>query len=155
MAAKKNGNGNGGKEVVETGGGEEFSALSQLDTFQDLVAQNIGAGGISAFELDRIQVPAGGSTMWTINTLEGEEAVKEIEGIIVHMTRDRTGRRALKTAAAPPLTVHPTMESWAWASGLRMTKTSRMSARRVSSLSSDLMTRAEAKRVRRPRASSC
>ena len=78
MTAKKNGNGNGGKEVVETGGGDEFSALSHLDTFQDLVAQNIGAAGISAFELDRIQVPAGGSTMWTINTLEGEEAGKEI-----------------------------------------------------------------------------
>ena len=96
MPAKKNGNGNdkekdnGGKELVETGGEQEFSALSQLDTFQDLVAQNIGAGGISAFELDRIQVPAGGATMWMVNTLEGEEAMKEVEGIIVHMTEPRS-----------------------------------------------------------------
>lgn len=85
MPTKKNGN---DKELVKT---TDFMALTQpLENFRDLVDQNIGASGISAFELDRIRVPAGGSTLWTIDTLEGEEAVKEIEGIIIHMTDPRT-----------------------------------------------------------------
>ena len=90
MPAKKNGKNGNGKEVVKVEEASEFHALSELDNFKELVAQNIGAGGISAFELDRIQVPAGGSKMWTINTLEGEEAVNEIEGSIIHMTEPRS-----------------------------------------------------------------
>ena len=87
MPAKKNGN---GKELVEVTDNSDYLALEQIDGFKDLVQQNIGSSGVAAFELDRIKVPAGGGIMWTINTLEGEEAVKDIEGIIVHMTEPRS-----------------------------------------------------------------
>ena len=99
MAKKKNGNGNGNgdengaeeKAVVKASEESGYMALSQpLDDFKHIVAQNIGAGGVSAFELDRVQVPAGGGTMWAIETLEGEEAVKHLDGIIIHMTEPRS-----------------------------------------------------------------
>jgi hypothetical protein len=44
---------------------------------------NIGDGGLTAGDLERIKIPAGGGTVWTIPGLDGEEMVKEYAGIIV------------------------------------------------------------------------
>ncbi len=49
-----------------------------------ILMEAAGSSGITAMDLDRVKIPAGGGTMWTINTLEGEETTKTIEGIILH-----------------------------------------------------------------------
>lgn len=41
--------------------------------------------GIDGFSLSRISVPAGGGSMWTVPTLDGEENVKDLEVIVAHV----------------------------------------------------------------------
>lgn len=49
-----------------------------------IVKENIGGGDVSPFDLDRVKVPAGGTTLWEIPSLSGEaENVQEIRGIII------------------------------------------------------------------------
>ncbi len=54
-----------------------------LAEIRDAVSANLGDGGMSATDLERIKIPAGGGTAWTLQTLDGEEMVKELAGIIV------------------------------------------------------------------------
>lgn len=49
----------------------------------DIVKANIGDAGLNEWELDRIKIPAGGALSWSVPSLEGEEMVKELTGIIV------------------------------------------------------------------------
>lgn len=48
-----------------------------------ILRDNVGPGGISQFDLDRIKVPSSGATTWMIPSLDGEEPNKEIVGVIV------------------------------------------------------------------------
>lgn len=75
------------KEVVKK---NQESAISPFVVFQtpvaeirDAVAANLGDSGMSATDFERIKIPAGGGTAWTLQTLDGEEMVKELTGIIV------------------------------------------------------------------------
>jgi len=49
----------------------------------EIISENIGEGGISPLDLDRVRIPAGGGTSWEVPSLEGTEAVKELEGIVI------------------------------------------------------------------------
>lgn len=55
----------------------------------ELMRENVGAGGVSVFDLDRVRIPAGGGITWEVPSLEGPEAVKTIDGIIVHWREPR------------------------------------------------------------------
>lgn len=57
---------------------------------QDIVKANLGVGGINEWQLDRIKIPAGGAQQWTIQTLEGEDTVKQLNGIIIAWKDQRT-----------------------------------------------------------------
>lgn len=46
--------------------------------------ENLGNEQITPFDLDRVTVPAGGQLAWTVPGVEGEEIVKELEGVILH-----------------------------------------------------------------------
>lgn len=65
--------------------------LTQFDPaeLRTIVQDNVGAGGITEFDLDRVRVPAGGVTTWTIPTLEGEQETKELTGVIVYWREPR------------------------------------------------------------------
>lgn len=56
---------------------------TQLEAIREAMAVNLAGEGPSAGDLERIRVPAGGGTAWTIQGLDGEEMVKELAGIIV------------------------------------------------------------------------
>jgi hypothetical protein len=71
---------------------EETSAVSVIGNYAVMaagsdiaaaIAANLGAGAVSAFELDRAKVPAGGGTTWEIPSLDGTIEAKEIDGVIV------------------------------------------------------------------------
>lgn len=50
---------------------------------REVVGENL-AGGINRGELDKVTVPAGGGTFFSVPGIEGDEAAKELTGIIVH-----------------------------------------------------------------------
>lgn len=75
------------KELVKR---EKETATSTFVVFQtpvaeirDAVEANLGDNGMSASDFERIKIPAGGGTAWTLQSLDGEEMVKELSGIIV------------------------------------------------------------------------
>lgn len=51
---------------------------------KELLADNIGNGGIDQFSLTRVKVPAGGGIAWAVPTLEGVSVAQEFTGVIVH-----------------------------------------------------------------------
>lgn len=54
------------------------------------IEANMGGQDISAFSLDGIRWPTGGSTSWEVPTLEGPEVRKAITGVIVHHKNTRS-----------------------------------------------------------------
>ena len=66
-------------ELADTG----YLVLQKDSNIVEIVEENLGAEGVSAYDLDRVKIPAGGATAFEVPTLEGEESVKEIEGIII------------------------------------------------------------------------
>jgi len=75
------------KELVKT---ESTTAISPFVVFEtpvaeirDAVEANLGADEKSATHFERIKIPAGGGTAWMLQSLDGEEMVKELSGIIV------------------------------------------------------------------------
>lgn len=54
------------------------------ERLSEVIKANLGTQGISTFDMDRIKIPAGGSTVWQAPTLTGIENVESIEGIIIH-----------------------------------------------------------------------
>jgi hypothetical protein len=60
---------------------------TDLATIHAAMSTNIGAGGLSEFDLPRIKIPAGGGLQWAVPTLEGETIESAIEGVIV-LARD-------------------------------------------------------------------
>lgn len=73
---------------------EKTNALAILDTqftalalpqeeLQALLRENLG-GELGEFDIERIKIPSGGITSWSVPTLEGEpEMVKSLTGVIV------------------------------------------------------------------------
>lgn len=56
----------------------------ELDEIAALITENVGEGGITVNDLDRIKVPAGGGLFWEVPSAEGEpEAVKELHCIVI------------------------------------------------------------------------
>lgn len=56
---------------------------------QKVIRANIGNSSLSEFDVDRIKVPTGGNNLWAVPTLDGEENVKEIDGIVVFWKEPR------------------------------------------------------------------
>lgn len=56
----------------------------ELDEIAALITENVGDGGITVNDLDRIKVPAGGGVYWEVPSTEGDpEAVKELHCIVI------------------------------------------------------------------------
>src|SRR5437870_11732516 len=55
----------------------------QMSEIRDAVEANLGDGRMNVNDLERIKIPAGGGTAWTLQGLDGEEIVKELSGIVV------------------------------------------------------------------------
>ena len=78
--AKKN-------EMVPFG---EYAIVKQgVTAVAEMIQQNVGRKGISGRDLDRIKAPAGGGTLISVPSLEGEEAHKEIAGVVIYWNEPR------------------------------------------------------------------
>jgi hypothetical protein len=78
------------KELVKKEAVKKETAISPFVIFNTEIADireamnvNVGDGGLNATDLERIKIPAGGGTAWTIQGLDGEEMLKELSGIII------------------------------------------------------------------------
>ena len=76
------------KEVTVVEPSEYRIVKTDPKQLSDIIRDNIG-GQITAFDLDRCKVPAGGGTMWEIPTLEGYSEEKAIHGVIVYFSDPR------------------------------------------------------------------
>lgn len=50
---------------------------------KEVLDANVGPRGLSELELERVKVPTGGSQLWLVPGLDGDEAVKDLTGIIM------------------------------------------------------------------------
>lgn len=68
---------------------KNFSVITAEDQFlKEVVQENIG-GELDIFDLDRVKVPSGGGLQWKVSTLDGEEHVSHIDGIIIYFENIR------------------------------------------------------------------
>lgn len=68
---------------------ERFPVLAGDLNLKEIVQANLGGGGASRFDLDRITIPAGGGTMWTVPSLEGPKGMASIKGIVLDCRQSR------------------------------------------------------------------
>lgn len=55
---------------------------------REVIQTNLGVTGITEFDLDKAKVPAGGVTLWQIDTIQGRKSLETLEGIIVFQRPD-------------------------------------------------------------------
>ena len=78
------------KEIAKKEAAKQETALSPFVIFQtdlaeirEAVQTNVGEAGLSSSDFERIKVPSGGGTAWSVQGLDGEEMLKELSGIII------------------------------------------------------------------------
>jgi len=68
---------------------EKFPVLVSGSEQNKVVAANVAGEVIEVGDLDRIKVPTGGATTWTVVGIDGEKSEKALEGVIIHVARRR------------------------------------------------------------------
>lgn len=81
-------------DLVVTAETSKFLAVRESAGSADItnvMRDNLGEGGVTAFDLDRVKVPSGGGVAWEIPSLTGEAEVgRTFDGIIVHWREPRS-----------------------------------------------------------------
>lgn len=80
------------KDLAESGSaplatiGKLEYALLKADAADmiEVIKDNMGPGGLKAFDLTRVKVPSGGGTTWQMPTLQGMKNIEEIEGVVIY-----------------------------------------------------------------------
>ena len=85
MTSKSTSPATGGNLVPATSG---YLATIGNPDMAVALRENLDPNG-SVLDLPSVRVPAGGMTLWTVDTLEGPQTVKEIEGVILHRANAR------------------------------------------------------------------
>lgn len=78
--------------IVPGDGDDKGYAVLQMATTEltELITGNLAPGEtIGVRDLPRIKIPTAGLTHWAVPSIEGEEMVKEVRGIIVHVGNRR------------------------------------------------------------------
>lgn len=60
----------------------QYAIVKNSSRIKELLQENVGSGGLSPFDLDRVKMPSGGSTTWEIPSVSGAQESKELTGII-------------------------------------------------------------------------
>lgn len=68
---------------------EEYAIATRSDAMAEVMKENVGQGGMTVFDLDRVKMPTGGGKLWSVPGLAGEEDVRTIDGIIVAWSEPR------------------------------------------------------------------
>lgn len=66
---------------------ERYPVMSMSkEELSEVIRENIGVGGMSHLDLDRVRIPAGGGQAWAVPDLNGERSERVIRGIIAYQT---------------------------------------------------------------------
>ena len=90
------------KNEVAVSANADYPVLSAGADFSEVVRANLGGGGFSAFDLERIKMPTGGGKTWAIPSLAGEESRPMISGIIALFNDVRAYWADQDAAGQPP-----------------------------------------------------
>lgn len=60
----------------------KYAIVEQASDLGSLLKENVGAGGLSPFDLDRVKIPGSGGLTWEIPSIDGAQESKELFGII-------------------------------------------------------------------------
>jgi hypothetical protein len=77
-----------GANEIATLGNYAIVTMDQ-ERLRRTIRDNIGTDRITPNDLDRVSIPSGGSTTWEVPSLDGDESVKEITGIIIYWKQTR------------------------------------------------------------------
>jgi hypothetical protein len=90
--------------VAESAVGKFAIFQESTEEIQDIITANLGEEQLDIFTLDRIKVPAGGSTIWMVPGIDGDEPVKELVGLIIgdFVTRSYWQSEYGSTESGPP-----------------------------------------------------
>lgn len=86
-------------ELVKNGYKALAIPAQQLTQF---LIENIGEQGLRPMDLDKVKVPAGGMETWEVPTLQGTDAVKVLEGIVLHFKDTRVYWASKGEGNTPP-----------------------------------------------------
>lgn len=78
------------EKAVAVRDGSNYLVTTDIKDFNEILEANLAGEKLTPKMLDRIKVPAGGSTTWMVPTIEGEKPMQTIQGVIVHMQTIRT-----------------------------------------------------------------
>ncbi len=71
-------------------GAAQFPALSQDPArIMEVIRENLGGDSLSAWDLDRITIPAGGGLAWSVPSLDGVKPEQFLLGVIVYVQNAR------------------------------------------------------------------
>jgi hypothetical protein len=87
------------------GAGPFMAFQTPIEKIREVVVANLGESTMRIMDLERIRIPAGGGTVWTVPDISGEQNVKELSGVIVGRHEVRTYwklRMELSDGASPP-----------------------------------------------------
>lgn len=80
-----------------------FMVLANAQNAIEALKNNLQGENLSAMDLDRVGIPAGGGTSWCVPTLEGEVNTQEIVGVIIGVQKCRAyWAEAFSGAGVPP-----------------------------------------------------
>lgn len=54
-----------------------------VEDLNNIISSNLGSADLGPSDLDKIKVPAGGGTTWSVPTLDGDQDTKNFDGVIV------------------------------------------------------------------------
>lgn len=91
-------------DLIPAGEQSPYAALQLTPTdLQDLITSNLAPGeSIGVRDLPRVKIPGGGATTWEVPTINGEQATKELRGVLVQVATRRTFWRTEYTGANDP-----------------------------------------------------
>lgn len=82
---------------------ETFPILAAGYNVAEVIRQNMGGEQITAQDLNRIRVPTGGATTWSVPSVDGgDEAMKALQGVIMHIARRRAYWKGIEVTGLPP-----------------------------------------------------
>lgn len=95
-------NGNGDVPVARSAGKNWTLFKKESDAALAIVRENFEGSGLTPFDLDRVKIPAGGQSVWLVDTVQGQEAVEELEGVVILAHDTRAWWRCSDVTGSPP-----------------------------------------------------
>lgn len=84
------------------GAAEKYPIIANGHEAVEIFKENLGGQAISTFDLTIIKVPSQGMTTWEVPTIQGAQAMKHIEGIVIGISRRRAYWKDSQPSANPP-----------------------------------------------------